>query len=173
MKGTFYLELKYGLLISIFSLMWIVFEQLFGLQDEYIEWHSLVTNFSLIIPIMGIWFAIRDFKLARTSKYNFQKAFGIGFRITIINTILVIPIIYLFYNFINPDWTSSTMLEAKRNALTKGKDAIKAVEEARFYFGFNYYLIQSIIGTFIFGTLISSIIAFLAKNRGKQKKSWS
>ncbi|HRG57584.1 MAG TPA: DUF4199 domain-containing protein [Bacteroidia bacterium] len=172
MKSNNILVIKYGTLISMFSLIWIVFEQLLGLQDEYLEWHKIVTNFSMLIPIFGIWLAISEFKAVRVSKYSFQKGFSLGFRITIINTILIIPIIYLFYYFINPDWTNTMMNKAKIEALNSGKDSIKAMEEARSYFSFKYYLIQNIIGTFIFGTLMSSIIAFLQKNRAS-KKSWS
>jgi hypothetical protein len=173
MKSTTTLELKYGILISIFTLIWIAFEQLSGLQDEYIEWHKIVTNLSLVIPAIGIWLAIRDFKAARVTKYNFQKGFGVGFRITLINTVLVIPIVYIFYNFINPEWTNLMMNKAKLDALNNGEDSLKAVEEARSYFSFKYYMIQSIIGTFISGTLISSLIAFMAKNRSGSKNSWS
>ncbi len=173
MKSTSFLEIKYALLISIFNLIWIVFEQLLGLQDEYIGWHSIVTNFSLIIPIIGIWLAISEYKQTKVSKYTFPKGFGIGFRITLMNAVLTIPIIYLLYNFINPDWTSAMINEAKKNALLEGHDEQKAIAEASTYFSFNYYLIKSIIGTFIFGTLMSSIIAFLNKNRSKSKNSWN
>jgi len=173
MKSTTALELKFGILISIFTLIWLAFEQLLGLQDEFIEWHKLVTNFSLIIPIVGIWMAVKEFKMAKVTKYNFQKGFGIGFRITIINTILIIPIIILFYKFINPEWTNIMMNKAKIDALNSGEDPLKAIEEARSYFSIKYYMIQSIIGTFIFGTLISSLIAFMAKNRSSSKNSWS
>jgi hypothetical protein len=173
MKSTTALEIKYALLISVFTLIWIAFEQLLGLQDEYVEWHKIVTNFSLIIPIIGIWLALKDFKMAKISKYNFQKGFGIGFRITILNTILIIPIIYIFYTFINPEWPNTMMNKAKMEALEKGLDPIKAIEEARLYFSLKYYLIQSVVGTLIFGTLISSVIAFMIKNRGKSKNSWS
>lgn len=173
MKGTSALELKYGFLISVFTLIWIVFEQLLGLQEEYIEWHKIVTNFSLMIPVIGIWMALKDYKMARVSKYNFQRGFGIGFRITLINTVLIIPIIYVFYLFINPDWTNIMMNKAKIDALNEGQDPLKAIEEARSYFSMKYYMIQSVIGTFIFGTLISSLLAFLVKNRGKAKNSWS
>jgi hypothetical protein len=173
MKSTTALEFKFGILISIFTLIWLAFEQLLGLQDEFIEWHKFVTNFSLIIPIVGIWMAVKEFKMAKVTKYNFQKGFGIGFRITIINTILIIPIIILFYKFINPEWTNIMMNKAKIDALNSGEDPLKAIEEARSYFSLKYYMIQSIIGTFIFGTLISSLIAFMAKNRSSSKSSWS
>ena len=173
MKSTLILEIKYGILISIFTLIWIVFEQLLGFQNEYIEWHSIISTFSLIIPIIGLYFAIKEFKMTRSNKYNFQKGFGVGFRITIINTVLIIPIIYLFYQFINPDWTSTMMNNAKLKALEQGEDPLKAIEEARSYFSLKYYMIQSLISTFIFGTLMSSLIAFLIKNRGKSKASRS
>jgi len=173
MKSTKGLEIKYALLISTFTLIWIAFEQLLGLQDEYVEWHKIVTNFSLIIPIIGIWLAIKDFKQVKISKYTFQKGFGIGFRITLMNTVLILPVIYLFYYFINPEWPNTMINVAKMKALENGQDPIKAIEEARSYFSLKYYLIQSAIGTFIFGTLISSVIAFLIKNRGKSKSSWS
>ena len=173
MKSTTSLEIKYALLISVFTLIWIAFEQLLGLQDEYVEWHKIITNFSLIIPIIGIWLALKEFKMGKVFKYSFQKGFGIGFRITLINTVLIIPVIYIFYYFINPEWPNTMMNKAKIDALENGQDTIKAIEEARSYFSFKYYTIQSVIGTFIFGTLISSVIAFLIKNRGKSKSSWS
>jgi hypothetical protein len=173
MKSTTVLEFKFGILTSIFTLIWIAFEQLLGLQDEYVEWHKIVTNFSLIIPTIGIWLALKEFKMSKVAKYSFQKGFGIGFRITLINTVLVIPIVYIFYRLINPVWTQTMMMKAKMEALENGQDPLKAIEEARSYFSLNYYLIQSIIGTFIFGTLISSLLAFMMKNRGKSKKSWS
>jgi hypothetical protein len=172
MKNSSFIEIKFGILISVFTLIWIVFEQLLGLQDEYVDWHKIVTNFSLIIPILGIWMAIGEYKAARVSKYNFQKGFGIGFRITLINTVLIIPIIYIFYLFINPDWTNTMMLKAKMDALNNGEDALKAMEEARSYFDFKYYTIRCVIETLIFGTLFSAIIAFIQKNR-KTKNSWS
>ncbi len=172
MKKTFYLELKYALLISVFTLLWIVFEQLIGLQDEYVEWHAIVTNFSLLIPAIGIYLAINDYKLARISKYSFEKGFGIGFRITLMNCVLIVPIIYLFYVVINPDWLQFMVKRAQILALENNEDPISAMEKARTYFGFKYYLIQNVIGTFIFGTLISSINAFIHKNRRKEKTSW-
>jgi hypothetical protein len=173
MKSTRGLEFKYAFLISIFSLIWIAFEQLLGFQDEYLEWHKIITNFSLVIPIIGTWLALKEFKQAKITKYDFQKGFGIGFRITLINTVLVIPIVYAFYVFINPEWPFTMINKAKLDALELGKDPLKAIEEARSYFSLKYYMIQSIIGTFIFGTLISSVIAFWIKNRGKSKSSWS
>lgn len=173
MKGINSLIIKYAVIISIFTLIWIVFEQLIGLQDVYIEWHKLVTNFKLIIPVIGIWLAIREFKMAKMSKFNFQKGFAIGFKITLINALLIIPIIYLFFEFINPDWTMNMMEYAKLEALKEGEDPVKAADEARSYFSMNYTIIQSVIETFIFGTLISSVIAFSMKSRGKAKSSWA
>jgi NADH:ubiquinone oxidoreductase subunit 3 (subunit A) len=173
MKSTAILEIKYGVLISVFTLIWIVFEQLLGFQDEYVDLHPVVSTLSLIIPIIGLYLAIREFKMARANKYNFQKGFGIGFRITLINSVLIIPTIYLFYKFINPDWTFNMMNNAKLKALEQGEDPLKAIEEARSYFSMKYYMIQSLISTFIFGTLMSSILAFMLKNRGRSKTSWS
>ena len=173
MKGTNTLIIKYAVIISIFTLIWIVFEQLIGLQDVYVEWHKLVTNLKLIIPVIGIWLAIREFKMAKMSKFTFQKGFAIGFKITLINSVLIIPIIYLFYKFINPDWTMNMMEYAKIEALKAGEDPVKAADEARSYFSMTYFMIQSVIETFIFGTLISSVISFSMKSRGKTKSSWA
>ncbi|MCC6252873.1 MAG: DUF4199 domain-containing protein [Bacteroidia bacterium] len=173
MSKTFGLELKYALIITVFTLLWFTFENVSGLQDEYFEWYKIVTNIKLLIPTFGIWFAIKEFRMRRISKYSFQKGFGIGFRITIMNSILIIPVIYIFYNFINPDWYYTVLEETKKEALIEGKDALKAVEDAKLYFGIVSYTIQSVIGTFVFGTLISSILAFILKNRGSSNASWA
>jgi hypothetical protein len=171
MKKNFLLEIKYGILISIFTILWLTFEQLSGLQDEYIELHKIVSSFSIIVPIIGIWFAISERKMS-TSKYSFEKGFKTGFIITLINTVLIIPIIYLFYTFINPDFAINMMSYAKSQALHSGEDHLKAIEDARSYFSMNYYMIQKVVETFIFGSLISSVIAFVQKNR-KSRRSWS
>lgn len=171
MKNNYLLELKYSFLISVFTLLWLTFEQLMGFHDEYIEWHRIVSTLSIIVPIMGLWFGISERK-ANTSKYSFEKGFKAGFNVTVLNTILIIPIVYLFFTFISPDFTSSMMNYAKINALKNGEDPIKAVEEARSYFGMKYFIIQKVVETFIFGTLISSVVAFILKNR-KSKRSWS
>lgn len=171
MKNSTLLEIKYAFIISIFTLLWLVFEMISGLQSEYLEWHAIVTNFSLLIPILGIWFAINEFKGMRVTKYTFQKGFGVGFRITLINTVLSLPIIYLFYEFVNPDWQSTMMEASKNKALLEGKNAEQAVEQARVYFSMKSYMIQAAIGTLIFGSIVSSVVAFVVKSRGGGRDS--
>jgi hypothetical protein len=63
------------------------------------------------------------------------------------------------------------MSYAKSQALHSGEDHLKAIEDARSYFSMNYYMIQKVVETFIFGSLISSVIAFVQKNR-KSRRSW-
>lgn len=171
MKKNYALEIKYGFLISIFNLLWLTFEQLLGLQDEYIHLYKIVSSLSIIVPVVGIWFALSERKMSST-KYTFEKGFNTGFIITLINTILIIPIVYIFFTFINPDFAINMMSYAKSQALHSGEDHLKAIEDARYYFSMTYFMIQKVVETFIFGTLISSVLAFVQKNR-RGRRSWS
>ena len=92
MKTKSNIELKYALFISIFNLLWMVFEKISGLQDEYIEWNWIVTNFSLLIPLIGITLALREKKATKSERLTFEKGFISGLQISVICAILMVLI---------------------------------------------------------------------------------
>jgi hypothetical protein len=173
MKSNSYIELKYAFFISIFNLLWLVFEKISGLQDEHLEWHWLVTSLALLIPLIGISVALREKKATKSERMTFEKGFISGLQISVICAILIIPITYLFYTLINPDWTATMMITAENDAVQNGTDIDKAVADAESHYGMVSTMIRAFLSTIIWGSIISAVVSFRLKSRSSNSKSFS
>jgi len=58
--NKFKLEIKWALLFTIMSLLWMLLERLLGLHDEHIEKHAIYTNFIAIPSILIYVFALHQ-----------------------------------------------------------------------------------------------------------------
>lgn len=48
------IEIKWGAIFALMSLLWMVLERIVGLHDEHIELHATYTNF-VAIPAIAIY----------------------------------------------------------------------------------------------------------------------
>lgn len=153
-------EVKYGLIFSLVSLIWICLEFLLGLHSTHIEKHVVVTKFFSFPAVIIMVQNIMNKKKELGGKITFGQAFQSGFVMTLIVAFLAPVVYYLFFTLINPDY-----FESFRNyAVAKN---LATAEQAASDFNMKSYLVQSFISAIVMGVLSTAIISFFASLKNK------
>jgi tetrahydromethanopterin S-methyltransferase subunit B len=142
-------ELKYGLGITVASLLWLTGEMLLGLHDKYIELHPTVTLAGILIPIAGAVYATLERRSKTTGAFTWREAFVYGLVRTAIVTLLAIPSQYVFHKLINPAFFSHAIAYSQRIGYPN--------PEA--YFNLASYMRQAVVGSLIMGVVLSAALA--------------
>ncbi len=162
--ASFRIEIRYAVLITLLMLLWLAVEFMVGLHEEpLIQYHPYVTMFALIIPIVCARLAIRDKLEMLNGRISFKQAFVTGFLIAFFAAVLSIPLQVVFHKIINPDFFDSMIDYATKRAETLNEDIAKARQEAEVYFNLTSYIIQSGLGTLVFGSIIAAVVAWRMK----------
>lgn len=89
---------KYGVLLAIFSALWILIMHLLGFTPEKAK-GSWIEFTSLIIPFLGLYLGIKSFKKQNNNSLDFFEGLVEGFQILIIGAVLSGAIGFLYtYN---------------------------------------------------------------------------
>jgi hypothetical protein len=151
-------EVKYGLIFSLVTFLWISLEYLFGFHTKHIEKHVVVTKFFSFPAVIIMVQNIMQKKRELGGKITFGQAFQSGFIMTLIVAMLTPLVYYFFFTFINPGY-----FEAFRNYAIQLK--IATADQAASDFNLKSYLVQSVISAIVMGVLSTSIIGFFARTR--------
>ena len=158
--ANFRIEIRYAVLATLLMLLWLSLEFMIGLHDRYIQFHPYITMFSLIIPFVCTRLAIRDKRDFLNGKITFTQAFVTGFFIAFFAAVLSIPSQVIFHRLINPDFFDNMIDYAAKRAENLNMDVVQARQDAEMYFNLTSYIIQSVLGTLVFGTIIALIMAW-------------
>ncbi len=154
------IEIRYAVLISLLMLLWLSLEFMVGLHDTYIQYHPYVTMFALIIPIVCSRMALKDKLEQFNGKLDFKQAFKTGVIIAALAAVFAIPVQFVFHYLVNPDFFDNMISYSVTRAMATGTDVTKAKAEATSYFNFTSYLLMSVFGTLIFGSVIAAVMAW-------------
>ena len=161
MLKNYKIEIKWGLIFALMTLVWVALEKLGGFHDVRIEQHAIVTNL-ISIPAIAIYvFALLDKKRNFfNGKMTYLQGFVSGLIITLVVTILS-PVTQSIVSYvITPDFFDSFI----QFTVESGK---KTLEEAQAYFNNRNYVIQGLIGAPVMGIMTSAIVAIFTKSRTK------
>ncbi|NBC65313.1 MAG: DUF4199 family protein [Bacteroidetes bacterium] len=152
-------EIKWGLIFTIVTLLWMVFERMMGWHGENIARHATMTNLFAIPAIVVYVIALLD---KRKNDLGGIMTWGQGFISGLIITLVVVvlsPIAqYLTHTIISPEYFANVIEYAVSEAqMTR--------EEAEGYFSLNNYMMQSAIGGLIMGIITSAVVAFFVKKK--------
>lgn len=152
-------EIKWALIFTAITLLWMLLEKAAGLHDVHIDKHAAYTNLFAIPAILVYVFALRE-KSANTyhGKIPYIKALKSGIWLTLFATILAPLSQYITSTFITPDYFSYAI----EHAIEKGE---MDPETAESYFSTANYVRISLIGTPIMGLLTSAVVAFFVKTK--------
>ena len=161
------IALKYGVLIVLFSLIWIGLEYLVGLHTEYVGYHPLVTLLTLVIPLLFMYFGIREAQRSQrfVSHFSYSDAFKTGLSITLVVAVLNPLVQWLTYLLVFPGFFESLQASAQANLLAQGVDLKVAERLAAEDYSLGRYLWQSFVGTLVGGVVISAILAFFVRDK--------
>ena len=151
------IEIKWGIIFTIASLLWMYLEKLTGLHGEHIDQHPIYTNFFSIVAITIYVLALIDKrKNALGGTMNWSQGFMTGFLITIVVTILSPVVQLISHNVISPEYFSNVIAYA----VESGEQTQEQAEE---YFNLNNYILMSTIFAFIIGIITSAIVAIFTR----------
>lgn len=153
------IEIKWALIFTIMSLVWMLLEKLAGLHDKHIDKHAVYTNL-VAIPAIAIYvFALQD---KRKNFYNgemsYKQGFVSGLLITLIVTLLSPLSQYITSTFISPEYFPNMI----RYVAIKGE---MSKMEAENYFNLKNYIIQGLIGAPVMGLITTAIVAIFTRTQ--------
>ncbi|SDR69851.1 DUF4199 domain-containing protein [Christiangramia echinicola] len=151
------IEIKWGIIFSLVSLVWMFLEKGLGWHDENIAQHAIYTNFFAIIAIALYVLALLD---KRKNYFNgtmtWTQGFISGIVISIVVAILSPLAQYVTHEFITPDYFDNVIAySVESGAMTQ-----EAAEE---YFNLTSYIIQSFFFALVVGVVTSAIVAYFVK----------
>lgn len=153
--SAFRTEIKYALLISLLTLLWLAMEYMLGLQDTYIQFHWYCSLLAIAIPILCIQRAIEEKRQTQDGHITFKQALLTGFMTTFFAAVLSAPIQVIFHQLINPYFFETMMTYTLSRAQHLHLNINEARQEAELYFNLTSYIIQSGFGTLFLGTIIA------------------
>jgi len=159
---TFSIEIKWALVFVVMTLVWMCFEKLIGLHDQYIEKHATYTNL-IAVPAIAVYvFALLDKRDNYYAGYlTWKEGFISSLIITAIVTVLSPLTQFITFRFITPQYFKAVIGFATSTGLMNRADA-----EAQF--NFNNYLVQGLIGSAVMGAVTAAVVALFVK-RAKKK----
>lgn len=153
------IEIKWGVIFAIVSLLWMMLEKALGWHDELIDKHMIYTNFFAIVAIAVYVVALLD---KRKNYYNgkmtWLQGFLSGIWIAVVVAILAPLTQYITSTIITPEYFPN-VIEASVEL------GMKTREEAEAYFTLKNYIMQSVIGALLMGAVTSAIVALFVKRK--------
>lgn len=163
MINKYKIEIKWALLFSIMSLVWMLLEKLVGLHDKYIDYHLYLTN---LFAIPAIWFFVLALKDKKKNYYDGQISYKQGLISGIILSVLIALISPL------TQWITSYVItpEYFPNVIKRSVELGYYESEAVAAANFNYksYALQGMIGALGMGIVTTLIVMIFLRTKNKR-----
>lgn len=149
---NFGIELKWALIFSGVTLLWMVGEKWSGLHGQYIDYHLYLTNLFAIPAIIVMVMALHDKK---NRFYGGQMTYTQGLFSGIVLSVAIAilsPVTQWITTYvITPEYFPNVI----RRSVELGH--YKTVADAEAYFNYPNYALQSAIGALVMGVITTAI----------------
>lgn len=157
--NKFRIEIKWAIIFTAATLLWMMFEKSMGWHDSLIGKHAIYTNLFALIAIAVYVLALLD---KRKQEYNGKMTWKQGFVSGIILSVIVALLSpfaqYITHTMISPDYFNNIIAYV----VESGKMRQEAAEN---YFSLNSYILQSVFGALTMGIVTSAIVAIFVKKQ--------
>ncbi len=155
----FAIEIKWGIIFTLASLLWIFIEKSLGWHDELIAKHAIYTNFFAFVAILIYFLAIWDKRKSfYDGKLTWTQGFVSGIVVSIVVAILSPLAQYISTSLISPEYFPNAINNAVENAQMSR-------ENAEDFFNLNSYIIQGFFTALVMGTVTSAIVALILRKK--------
>lgn len=161
MLNKFKIEIKWGIIFFLMSLVWMFLEKISGLHSTYIDKHEIYTNL-IAIPAIAVYvFALLDKKRNfYAGAMTYLQGFISGLIITLVVTILS-PLSQLITTYIiTPEYFPNVIKFAVESGKMEQAEADK-------FFSTASYIKQGLIGAPVMGLVTSAIVAIFTRTKAK------
>jgi hypothetical protein len=151
-------EIKWALIFTVTTLLWMLLEKLSGLHSTHIALHQYLTNLFAIPAILVYVFALKEKKnkdLGGTMGY--KQGFISGMLITLFVALLSAPTQWVVSEIITPEYFPNVI------AYSLESGYFQTQVEAEAYFNLKNYMFQSVIGALLMGVMTSLVVAFFVR----------
>ncbi|KAB1158162.1 DUF4199 domain-containing protein [Flavobacterium luteum] len=156
------IEIKWGLLFSIATLVWMIVENAVGLHDKYISKQVIYTNVFAVIAIAVYFLALKEKKQSIfNGNMTWRQGFLSGTILSIVISILSPMVQYITFTLISPQFFTNIIQYAVENK-------VQTQEQAEAYFSLKNYILQGVFGGLSMGVFTSAIVAFFLKTKNNK-----
>lgn len=151
------IEIKWGLIFTGLSILWMLFERLIGLHDQYIAHHAIYTNLFALVAFAVYYFALTD---KRKNFYGGRMTWKQGFICGLIISLVVMLLTPLTQWFVSTVITPNYFSNAIAYAVESGNSTR---EEAEGFFNLGNYILLSTVAAPVMGIATSAIMAIFTR----------
>jgi hypothetical protein len=158
------IEIKWAIIFSVVSLLWMLLEKLCGLHGKHIDYHMFLTNLFAIPAIIMMVMALKD------KKKNFYNG-----QMTYIQGLISGTIVSVIIAILSPltQWISSSVISPEYfpNIIKRSVELgyYKTTEDATAEFNYANYAVYSFFGALMMGILTTAIVMLFLKNKKTQE----
>ncbi|MGJ8666549.1 MAG: DUF4199 domain-containing protein [Patiriisocius sp.] len=156
LKG-FKIEIKWAIIITIMSLVWMLLEKTLGWHDENIADHYWLTF--LFIPFLILMYVLvmrEKRRRVHHRRMTWLQGFLTGLAVAVLVALLSPLGQYITHNYITPEYFENVRNYSVTNDLM-------TIKEANDYFSITNYIWQAAIGSLVGGAVISAIVALFLR----------
>lgn len=136
-----------GIFSGVGAALWTLFEYSMGWHNEHLETGAMTGFVAILFPTAAILWALRATKRSYGGELTLKLALMCGVAVSAINAAIGVIFFYIYLSSINP-----AFLEAMK---ARGQD-IDVTSQ----------LVAVVMGSFIFGIILSAIAGLLMRKRG-------
>jgi hypothetical protein len=157
-------EIKWAIIFTIVTLLWMVLEKLTGLHGKYIDYHMYLTNLFAVPAIITMVMALKN------KKKNFYNGF-----MTYKQGLIAGILISLFIAILSPltQWITTYVIKPEYfpNVIKRSVELgyFKSTAEAEAQFNYKNYAVNSTIFSFVFGCVTSAVVMIFIRSKQNQK----
>ena len=155
----FTIEIKWAIIFSFVTLLWMILEHSLGWHNENIAKHAVYTNIFAVVAIAAYVMAIKDKKdNFFVGNMSFKQGFMSGVILSIFIALLSPIVNFITFKFIAPDFFENFINYTVTNK-------IQTQIQASAYFNLKSYLLQGFFGSLSMGVVTSAIVALFLKSK--------
>lgn len=165
----FKIALKYGILIVLFTFIWICLEYWIGIHTDYIDYHPLATLLSLVVPLILLYYAMREAKRYDAGEFSYGDAFKVGLYVTLVVAVLNPLGQWLFQQMVFPGYLEAMQAHTEARQLAQGIDVEVARQVSTEEYALDSFLLRAVLGSLAAGLIMSAILAIFVRDKALPK----
>ncbi|MAT53111.1 MAG: DUF4199 domain-containing protein [Saprospirales bacterium] len=151
-------ELKWAIIFTVATLLWMVFEKAMGWHDVAIADHPKYTNLFIFIPVVIYALGMVEHRKKLGGLMTWKQGFMFGMRVTVIVVLLAPLAQWLTHTFITPDYFQNAINYAVEHNIAP-KEQLEA------YFNLKSYIVQSVLMGLVMGAFTSAVVALIFRRK--------
>ncbi|GAA5022510.1 hypothetical protein GCM10011506_00770 [Marivirga lumbricoides] len=156
------IEIKWAIIFTVVTLLWMLLEKLVGLHDQYLDYHIYLTNLFAIPAIIMMVLALKDKKKNfYDGQMSYKEGFIAGLLLSLFIALLSPLSQWITTYIITPDYFPNVI----KHSVEMGY--FETREEAAANFNYKSYAIQSAVGALVMGVLTTAIAMIFIRSKSK------